>query len=684
MKDRIKKLTERFYAFPTDLDKRDQEVLEGIFMDVFANNKDKSHVVRRADYMETIANNFPVRINPYELIVGTDIYEIPGELSAEYQVYSNGGHYSPDYNSMLILGIDGLLRKLDESKACDDIAVENLTAGRRVLLALSVYIDRYADEAEMLALAEIDILRREELYQIRDNCREISHDIPKTFMQALQLVYFIQIFLHIEGIGANSMSFGRLDQFLFPFYEFDCKVGILDSEAAEELLGCFAEKVSHCDVSQNLALGGVDSDGSNAENELTYLFLKMMSETDFRQPSLSLRVTKYTSDKVWQQALTCVASGNGMPSFFNDEVVINSLVNTGTTLEDARNYVLIGCYEANSQGNTFGLTVALGLDFNGILLEFLNQSHDYENYDLFYKDFLEFFTNEYDHKYMPSYQNTRNALENLSASPFWACLLEGCIETGRLPEQYGAKYNWLGLDCLGIGTLTDSLYTIKRLIYEEKLFSLAALKDQLRNNFSDDKIWLSCRNLDGKYGTNSDASNKIAKDFADYFSDLVLSRKLEHNVTIYPALFQWMGDVYASEYYPATPDGRRKGDRLSYGVTSSEIAKNVSHTSMLSSVAQMPLDKYACGSPVMLSYPPRSLKSLEGKIKLRQLIDTFFELGGFHIQLNSIDKEVLKSAQKEPENYKNLMIRISGHSNYFVVLDQTLQNALIERVAAGR
>lgn len=349
MASRIDRILDRFNS-GLDYIEADTKALTEIFKNVCGGNRQKPNVIRRAEYLTAAAHKMPVRINPDELIVGSDIYEIP--FAGEYDMHSNGGHYSADYNRPLVHGIKGIKAIVSSLEPKNQVMEDNKRAYEMALDAFTVFINRYAEEAERLAVSEQDPVRKLELQTIGNNCRHIASEPPVNFVQALQLILFTQIFLHLEGLGAGSMSFGRLDQFLYPFYKKDIDDGAITDELVFELLICFAERVSQCDPSQNLALGGVDSSGCNAENRLTQIFLEAQTRAKIRQPSLSLRITPETSDEVWDAAIKCAASGIGMPSFFNDDIVIKSMINMGAAPEDARNYVLIGCYEANSQGNT--------------------------------------------------------------------------------------------------------------------------------------------------------------------------------------------------------------------------------------------------------------------------------------------------------------------------------------------
>ena len=682
MNHRLEQIVKRFQQRPAAWEIADKQQLNGIFQRIAAKSRTAPPVVKMADYLGAAARELPVRIQEYELIVGSDIYEI--DCCCEYGFFPNGGHYSADYRLPLQVGLGGMIARIDAIEPSTPETATNRKAMLHAWRSLSLLIERYADEAANLAEQENCRDRQVELRQIAENCRRLILDKPETFHQALQLTYFIQIFLHLEGLGSNSMSFGRLDQFLYPFYRRDRQCGRLTVEQAEELWMCFAEKVSYCDCSQNLVLGGYDTNGREAGNELSCLIMRAQAAVKMRQPSLSLRVTPQTGDEAWAAALTLAAGGFGMPSFFNDPVVIKALENTGAEKTDACHYAIIGCYEANVQGCTYGQTTALELSLPAVLLDFLKerQARQFDDFDTFLAAWKQFFIERYEQYYLPGYQLIRERYATQSASPFLAGILAGCGHSGRLPEHYGAKYNWFGLNILGFGTLADSFYVIKKLVFDTGAFELAELIEQVRLNFPDESFYQRCRNLPGKYGTGNPESDELARGLSGFIAQVVLPRKLNNDVQLSPSLFRFLSDVYAAEI-PATPDGRRLGERVSYGAAPTESA-GATPTSLLRSAANLRTDLYANGTPISLTFPPELLADATGRRQTRSLIEAFFAQGGFHLQLSLQDADILREARACPEQHRDLLIRISGHSNYFVVLDDTLQQALIERAALGR
>lgn len=389
MTERVRKMLEEFTITYNDVEKQETQILRGIFKDVCAKSMGKPGVLRHAQYLETVSKEFPVRINEGELIVGTDIFMMDySDMMEEGALWTNGGHFSVDYITPLKIGFGGIRKRVEAIEPVNDQVANNKQAFITVLDGFSRLILRYADEAKRLAQSCTDKVRKAELEQIERNCRDITFGAPKTFYQALQLVYFIQIFLHLEAIWAGSVAFGRMDQYLYPFYKRDVENGVLTKEEAEELIMCFDIKVSRGgDDSQNITLGGLDENGNAADNELTRLFLKAQVQTKVRQPSLSLRVSEKTAPETMDAALECIAAGIGMPSLFNEDVIKKGILKMGVDPKDANDYVIVGCYEATPQGNTFCQTTALDLNLVDILLDYLKTEPLYDTFEEFYAGF---------------------------------------------------------------------------------------------------------------------------------------------------------------------------------------------------------------------------------------------------------------------------------------------------------
>lgn len=611
---------------------------------------EKEEIFRKAHFLRCFAKEIPVVIDKQELIVGSMRF-----WHKKIASYRNKGHIVVDYKMILKEGICGIQKKIAQ------LTTREATAFAEAVDAFSVFIKRYAKAAEELNMRAV-----------AENCRNLIEYAPKTFHEALQLVWFVHLFLHAEGMAA-AVSFGRFDDYLYPFYKHDTDGGLLSREQARELLMCFWLKTCEGDESQNLTVGG------NVENDLTYLCLEVASELKVQQPSVSVRISDASSELLWEKTLELVKCKLGMPAIFNDNTVIRSLENAGVQKADAENYAIVGCYEANSAGNTFGTTAHAGrIDLHDVLLEFLDTEKNYKDFEDFYHSFKVFFTEKYNTDILRGFTSNWEKIRKHDISPFQSACMGDCLKNGIPTELGGCKYTMAGINILGIGTLTDSLYTIKKIVFENKEYAFSDFVNQVKNNFPDASLADRCKKLKGKYGTDNEETNALAKELSILIADLVAGGKIYEGVIPYAGLFVFLGDVNASGY-PATPDGRLKGERISYGIAASDFCEGKTVTSVLNSASNIANDRFADGNPLMFSIPEREVTGEKGDMLLKVLIKSYFKQGGFHLQINVTDAETLKKAKENPQDYCDLIVRISGYSEYFTKLDDAVQTALIER-----
>jgi formate C-acetyltransferase len=647
--------------------------------EIYTADSEKPEVLRKADFLTAFAQRFPIAIDGDELIVGSQGFGLcTARANPIFQ--GNLGHIAVNYGRVLRLGITGLRAELGKRPPAKEPERVNWQAFSMALTAFSKFIERYGDLANTLAKNCESSDRKGELVHIADTCRHISYVPPVHFDQALQLVWFIQIFLHAEGQNA-AFSFGRLDQYLGPYYKKDIDTGKLTESKARELIQCFYIKSCEGDESQNLIVGGIDERGVNAENELSYLCLSAMKELHVWQPSLSVRIGPTTSDAFWQEAIDLTLAGTGMPSFFNDKTVIKAIEAIGISEKRARDYAIIGCYEANPQGDTLGLTVAGQIVLPSLLLDYLNESQVPDSFDVFYSAFKTYLSKRYAQDILPQFQKRQDDIRIKYSSPFQALCLEGCIQKSRTAEEGGATYDLFGVNILGLGTLIDSLYVLQRIVFEEKSLGWTDFIQQMKAEFPNEPIFHACRKMNGKYGSDESVTNHLAKDLSEHMARMVLDHPLRDGVRPYPGFFIFTGDIYTQ--LPATPDGRRQGDRLSYGVGPGELCSGKTPTSILNSSSFIAHSLCACGNPLLLSFNKKDIQGEQGTQILRHLIETYFQNGGFHVHLNIIDAQTLRQAQESPDTHADLLVRISGFSARFVTLNKQLQNAIIARTEQG-
>ena len=464
---------------------------------------------------------------------------------------------------------------------------------------------------------------------------------------------------------------------MYPYLEADLAAGRITEDGARELLSCFYIKTCEGDESQNLTVGG------DVENILTFMCLDVMTEIKVKQPSLSVRISECTSERLWKSVTALVKCGTGQPSIFNDGCIIRSLENVGIPREDAEKYAIVGCYEANPDGMTYGTTACGGQwHLHTVIHGFINEPARWEDcadYDSFHKAFFDYMCEVYHTSVLKRFRGNWEIFKKKHVSPFESACFGTCLENGIPAELGGCKYSMFGINILGIGTLIDSLYVIKKLVYDDGDVSLGVLMEQVKNNFPDKKLASRCRNLKGKYGSDSPETNALASEISGFIADLVASGEIAEGVIPYAGLFVFLQDINQRNC-PATPDGRFSGERLSYGISASDMWTGKTVTSVMNSASHIVNDRFPDGNPLMFNIDSRDISGEGGVNILKSLVTCYFEKGGFHVQFNAVGKDAMIAAQKNPEGYSDLIVRISGYSDYFNKISEDVQNALIERL----
>lgn len=590
------------------------------------------------------SKHFPAEIYEKEYIVGTNWHWGWQTNSKETVIPCNGGHYIADFHDFLKKGISGKIN--DVNNATDMLCMQT------TLKAFSEYIKKYADTAKKACILSQGA-DKERLLNIANDCEYISENPPVSFRQALQFIWFVQSFLNMES-GSAAISFGRADSYLYPYYKNDIEIGVITQEEALELIMCFYVKISEGDESCMLTVGG------NIENELTSLFIEAQTQIKMRQPSIALRVSKTTSTDVLNKATRLVLNGSGMPAYFNDDVIIEGLNMLGFDDKTATDYGIVGCYEATPQGS-FSNTVAATFNLYDSFNAFLKQNADYSSFKDFLDSFKNFFSHYYANTLLPEFKSIANYDMN-RVSPFASCVLN--------QEKY-----LFGINILGIGILIDSIYTIKKLVFDENYTTINSLMEQAEKNFEDDSLYNRIMGLENHYGSNSEESNLLAKDISKFIGDVIQKYSLDYNIVSLPALFWFTADIWQRDYC-GTINGRKKGELLSYGVMPCATPHKDSLTSILNSCANISAKHFVDGCPVMISLNIKDIK--QGRV-LTSLIKTFFESGGFHLAVNTIDAKLLKQAKQNPTEHTDIIIKISGYSTQFTSLNEAIQDAVIER-----
>ena len=623
--------------------------------------------------------------------VGGDVFYRKGflDLKAEAQAHLDALDFINDK--------DALRKKqeLEAMKICCD--------------AIIIYAKRYAKYAKELAEKESDPVRKAELLQIAENCSVVPAHAPQTYYQALQMYWFVHIGVTTELNPWDAFSPGRLDQHLYPFYKNDTASGVLDDAKALELLECLwvkfnnqpappkvgitlKESSTYTDFA-NINTGGIAPDGSDGVNEVSYLILDCMDEMRLLQPSSNVQISRKTPHKFLKRACEISRRGWGQPAFYNTEAIVQELLNAGKSLEDARKGGTSGCVETGAFGNeAYILTGYLNLPkiveltlYNGYdkvsnqqLGPKTGDARDFKTYGEFfeaYKKQVEYFVN--------IKIEGNNIIEKIYAEympvPFLSLVTNGCIASGKDYNGGGAKYNTNYIQGVGIGTITDSLAAIKYNVFDNKKFSIEELQKALDTNFEGyEDIHHIVTSKTPKYGNDDDYADDIMRSVFDLYRGMVVGRPNikggKYGINMLPTTCH----VYFGEVMMASPNGRKAHLPVSEGISPDKGADVHGPTAVIKSCSKM--DHLATGGTLLnQKFTPSVVEGDLGLEHMANLVRAYFNMDGHHIQFNVIDREVLLDAQKHPENYKDLIVRVAGYSDHFHNLSKALQDEIIGR-----
>lgn len=614
-------------------------------------------------------------------------------------------------------GFEEYKREIEEAKAgLDFMRDPEAFEKRNQLNGMAIACDaililgrRYCEYAREEAERTEDPVRRQELLEIAHNCEIVPAHKPQTYWQALQMYWFVHLGVTSELNPWDAYSPGRLDQHLYPFYRRDVESKALDDEKAKELLECLwvkfnnqpappkvgitlKESGTYTDFA-NINTGGITPEGLNGVNEVSYLILDCMDEMKLLQPSSNVQISRKTPAKFLKRACEISRKGWGQPAFYNTEAIIQELLNAGKSLEDARKGGTSGCVETGAFGNEayiltgyFNLPKILELTlFNGYDMVAhkqlglqLGYGKDFKSYEeLFeaYKKQVEYFL---DIKIKGS-----NIIEKIYADympvPFLSIITNDCIAKGRDYNGGGARYNTSYIQGVGIGTITDSLTAVKYNIYDHKKFTMEELMSALEHNFEGyDRILHLVRNKTPKYGNDDDYADAVMKDIFSFYYHSVTGRPNMKGGTYRINMLPTTCHVYFGEVMAASPNGRLAHKPVSEGISPEKGADTCGPTAVIKSAAKM--DHLQTGGTLLnQKFAPQVVAGEEGLRQMANLIRTYFNMDGHHIQFNVIDRQTLINAQNHPEEYKDLIVRVAGYSDHFRNLSRELQDEIIQR-----
>ena len=676
--------------------------------------------------------------------------------------YNGVGHVTVQYDKILAIGYSGLIGEMQaELDKCDpgdgDYCTKSQFLKAAIISCEAVirYARRYADLAEKEAASCSDAGRRQELLQIAANCAHVPEHGAATFHEACQSFWFIQQLLQLESSG-HSISPGRFDQYMYPYYKKDLEAGKLSREFAQELIDCIwvklndlnkcrdaasAEGFAGYSLFQNLIVGGQDKEGIDVTNDLSFMCITASKHVFLPQPSLSIRVWNKSPHDLLMKAADLTRTGIGLPAYYNDEVIIPSLLSRGLTLEDAREYNIIGCVEPQKAGKTEGwhdaafynmcrpleLVFSNGWDKGEKISIETGAVEDMTSFDEFYEAY----------KKQMNYNisllvNADNAIDVAHATrcplPYLSCMVEDCIRRGKTVQEGGAVYNFTGPQGFGIANMADSLYAIKKLVFDEKKVTLAEYKRALAMNFGQgfdavtageivteilremDKNGMSADESQvagmitavmnteipaeekkryeelramidevPKFGNDNEEVDMFARDVAYTYTKPLLNYRNPRGGQFQAGLYPVSANVPLGAQTGATPDGRLAHTPVADGVSPSAGKDVLGPTAAANSVSKLDHGIASNGTLFNQKFHPTALSGEKGLENFVALIRSYFDQKGSHMQFNVVDRQTLLDAQAHPEKYAHLVVRVAGYSALFTTLSKSLQDDIIRR-----
>ena len=586
---------------------------------------------------------------------------------------------------------------------------EQLMAMQVCVDALITYAKRHAQKALELAKDEKDPARKKELERIAENCSRVPANAPRDFWEALQAYWFVHIGVITELNTWDSFNPGKLDQHLYPFYKKGIREGSLNPDKAKELLECFwvkfnnqpappkvgvtlAESGTYTDFA-NINIGGIKPDGSDGVNEVSYMLLDIIGEMKILQPSTNVQVSKRNPDRFVKKACEIIRMGMGFPSVFNTDAVVEELIRQGKSIEDARCGGTSGCVETGAFGKEayiltgyFNIPKVLEITLNNGFDKRTGKKIGLETGDpTGFTSFMQLFDafKKQMHHFIDIKIRGNNIIEKLYAthmpSPFLSIVVDDCIKKGEDYNAGGARYNTNYIQGVGIGSITDCLSAVKYHVFDNKTLTMEKLLSALEDNFEGhESIRQVLLNKTPRYGNDDDYADGLMVSVFETFYNAVDGRKNMKGGCYRINMLPTTCHIYFGSVIGATPDGRKARQPLSEGISPVQGADRHGPTAVIKSASKM--DHLKTGGTLLnQKFTPQVLEGEEGLMKLTHLIRSYFKLDGHHIQFNVVSADTLRKAQKNPEQYNDLIVRVAGYSDYFNNLSKKLQDEIITR-----
>ena len=620
------------------------------------------------------------------------------------------GHICPDSALWLKMGPLGIMNQAQEKlKTCEESQKEFYECVVLVMQGACTFMKRYHDMI-MENIDEVEEPYQQSLRTVANNCLNLTKRPPETFHEAVQSLWFLFVLLHMES-NASSFSPGRMDQYLYPYYQKDIESGKISMEDALDILECLwlkfnqivylrnqnsAKYFAGFPIGFNIAIGGEDENGNDTYNELSLLCLQCQYDLGLPQPNLSVRLNRNSSHELMQKAIEVVSKGSGMPQFFNDEAIVHALMELGIEKKDALNYAIVGCVELTTHGNNLGwsdaamfnLNKALELTLNhgkclltheqiGLNLGGLDTYQTFEDLEKAFQQQIDYFID----KMMQCEVIVEKAHQDCLPTAFLSSVIDDCLENGFDVTKGGAKYNLSGIQMIQIANLADSLAAMKQLVYDDQVIDAKELLAALQSDFKGyEIIQTMLLNKVPKYGNDVEWVDRLGAKWAEYFRSRMKDYTNYRGGPYHTGMYTVSAHVPMGENVGASPDGRNALTPLADGGMSPVYGRDLKGpTAVLKSVSRLNNSLTTNGGLLNMKFLPEFFETKNGMNKFENFLRAFVDLKVPHIQFNVVRREDLEDVQIRPQLHKSLTIRVAGYTAYFVELAHKLQDEIIER-----
>lgn len=642
--------------------------------------------------------------------IGDEISEISKVVKINQTDHAQG-HICPNVKEWLELGPAGVIAKAEKNLVGANASQQEFY--RCVILVMQgvqKFMQRYADLLEEKADSYPKYTAS--MRELAKICQNLQNRPAQSFHEALQSTWFLFVVLHMES-NASSFSPGRLDQILYPYYQKDLAEKKMDDDQALEMIECLwlkfneivylrnknsAKYFAGFPIGFNVAVGGQDENGNDASNALSHLLIQAQEDIGLPQPNLSVRLFEHTDQALLTHAVKCVSKGSGMPQFFNDKAIVSPLMDLGISKQDALNYAIVGCVELTTHGNNLGWSDAAMFNMNKVLELTLNHGKclltgkqmgpdlgslstyaSFSDLEAAYQKMMDYFIE----KMIPCCEGVEKAHIDCLPTPFLSAVIDDCMDKGMDVTAGGAHYNLSGIQMIQVANLADSLAAIKELVYDKKKVHASHLEKALQNNFVGDEVLRQMLlHRVPKYGNDVAWVDELGAKWALYFREQLRKYKNYRNGPYHTGMYTVSAHVPMGQNVGASADGRFAQDPLADGGLSAVYGRDIQGpTAVLKSVSKMDNSCTTNGGLLNMKFLPDFFKTEAGITKFCNFLRAFVDLEVPHIQFNVVSKENLLDAQKHPDQYRSLTVRVAGYTAYFTELAGDLQNEIIARTS---